>query len=231
MDKYVLVSTREEILKKLGNLFIDSAIEAHVFGSVARGDADFYSDIDIWFTFKDEEYEEVYKNRFENYRRLGTLIHSCEAPQNAPINGVHTAMLIKTVEVISVVDIYLCPLASAYKIKDGKKLFGIDLPVGETTFNSKKVAVDKNYRIDFFICFIFNTIKKLARNEKDPLEGVIREYENLYKNYNISISPLDNTEQNFNTLENIIENTKKIANEKQKEALFIIHNFAQKLLF
>lgn len=56
MDKYVLVSTREEILKKLGNLFIDSAIEAHVFGSVARGDADFYSDIDIWFTFKDEKY-------------------------------------------------------------------------------------------------------------------------------------------------------------------------------
>lgn len=60
---------------------------------------------------------------------------------------------------------------------------------------------------------------------------MIREYENLYKNYNISISPLDNTEQNFNTLENIIENTKKIANEKQKEALFKIHNFAQKLLF
>lgn len=69
--------------------------------------------------------EEVYKNRFENYRRLGTLIHSCEAPQNAPINGVHTAMLIKTGEVISVVDIYLCPLASAYKIKDGKNSFGV----------------------------------------------------------------------------------------------------------
>lgn len=230
MDKSVLVSVREEILEKLENLFIDSAIEAHLFGSVARGDADFYSDIDIWFTFKDEEYEEVYKNRFEYYARLGSIVHSCEAPQNAPINGVHTAMLIKTGEVISVVDIYLCPLESAYKIKEGNKLFGVDLPVGEITFNPKKVEVDKNYRIDFFICFIFNTIKKIARIEIDPLEGVIREYENLYKNYDISVDPLKNTEQNFNTLENIIENTKKIANEKQKEALFIIHDFAQKVL-
>ena len=226
-----LISTRENIFEKLKKLFENKAVEAHVFGSVARGDTDAYSDIDIWFTFIDDDFKEIHEKRFEYYQLIGDIVHICEAPQNAPIGGVHTAILVRTnTEGILAIDVSLCPLSSSYITEEGKTLLGIDLPKGTIGYNPKKVQVDKNYRLDFFICFIFNAIKKIARNEQFPLEGVLREYENLYKNYGIPVEPLERVEQDLRTLENIIENTKKVANEKQKETLIIIHNFAQRVL-
>ncbi len=227
-----LISTREDLLRKLETLFNGKAVEAHMLGSVARQQADAYSDIDIWFTFKDENFDETYKKRFEYYVNLGDIIHSCEAPQNAPINGVHTALLIRSQDgVILVVDIYLCPLSTSFITDEGRKLFGTKLPVRVMGFNQKKVTVDKNYRIDFFICFIFNTIKKLARHEQVPLEGLLREYEYLHKNYSISVGDLDNKEQDLNTLDRVIENIQKVANEKQKEALVVIRDFTRMVLY
>lgn len=225
-----LISAQEDIFEKLKKLFKDKAVEAHVFGSVARGDADAYSDIDIWFTFNDGDFKEIYEKRFEYYQLIGDIVHICEAPQNAPIGGVHTAILVRTNEGLLIIDVSLCPLSTSYITKEGKTLFGADLPKGAIGYNPKKVQVDKNYRLDFFICFIFNAIKKIARNEQFPLEGVLREYENLYKNYGISVESLERVEQNLSTLEKMIENTKKVANEKQKETLVEIHNFAQKVL-
>lgn len=226
-----LVFAREDLLKKLEILFNGKAVEAHMLGSVARQQADAYSDIDIWFTFRDDDFNEAYGKRFEYYASLGDIIHSCEAPQNAPINGVYTALLIRSQNgVILVVDIYLCPLSTSFITDEGKKLFGIDLPVGAIGFNQKKAVVDKNYRIDFFICFIFNTIKKLARHEQTPLEGLLREYEYLHNNYDILVGDLDNKEQNLNTLEKVMENIQKVANEKQKEALVVIRDFTRRVL-
>ncbi|MEI7810229.1 MAG: nucleotidyltransferase domain-containing protein [bacterium] len=226
-----LISERENILKKLETLFADKAVEAHIFGSIARQQADAYSDIDIWFTFKDEEYIEIFRKRFEYYGLLGNIIHSCEAPQNAPVNGVHTALLLQYREVITVVDIYLCPLLSSYITDENKKLFGIDLPkINNHGFNPQKAEVNNDYRIDFFIGFIFNTVKKIARHQPTPLEAVLREYENLNKNYNIGVEPLNTVEQDVTTLERIIENTKKVSNEKQKNTLDAILNFERIIL-
>src|SRR3989344_5291067 len=182
-----LTLAREAIFKRLETLFKNKAVEAHVFGSVARGDTDAYSDIDIWFTFNDVDYEEVYKNRFEYYAQIGNIVHSCEAPQNAPIDGIHTALLIEVNNNIVVVDIYLCPLSTAYITDDGKKLFGMDLPKGAIGYNPKKIKVDENYRIDFFIGFIFNSIKKLARKKENPLEVVLYEYQNKFIDSNVAI--------------------------------------------
>ena len=207
-----LAIAREGVLNNLKNLFKDSAIEAHVFGSTARGDADAYSDIDIWFTFNDSDYEAIFNNRFEYYSQVGNIIHSCEAPQNAPINGVHTALLVEMGDKnIVVADIYLCPLSNAYITEEGKKLFGINLPKGVISYNPKKIQVDENYRIDFFIGFIFNTIKKLARNKENPLEAVLYEYQNKFIDSNSTIPPIESIEQNLETLEQIIENVEKIA--------------------
>lgn len=228
--KVSLIKAREAILKHLKNLFKDKAIEAHFFGSTARGDADAYSDIDIWFTFDDIDYEDVYKNRFEYYNQIGNIIHYCEAPQNAPIDGVHTALLIEESDNIVVVDIYLCPLSTAYITDDGKKLFGMDLPKGAIDYNPKKIKVDENYRIDFFICFIFNSIKKLARNKENPLEAVLYEYQKKFIDSNISITSLNSRVQNLNTLEQVIKNVHSIANDKQKNILMVIRDFTRKVL-
>lgn len=226
-----LIAEREDLLNKLETLFKDTAIEAHLTGSVARQQADAYSDIDIWFTFRDEDFDEIYKKRFEYFKKLGDIIHFCEAPQNAPLNGVYSALLVRPQSgVILVVDICLCPLSTAYTVEEGKKLFGIELPFGVFGYNPKKVVVDKDYRIDFIICFIFNTIKKLARHEQNPLDGLLRQYEFLYKNYDIAVEELDNGEQSISTLEKVIENIQNVANEKQKETLVIICDFARGVL-
>lgn len=225
-----LVLTRQSLLEKLENLFKNKAVEAHVFGSVARGDADAYSDIDIWFTFSNSDYEDVYKNRFGYYSQIGNIIHYCEAPQNAPIDGVHTALLVEENGNIVVVDVYLCPLSTAYITDDGKKLFGLDLPKGTIGYNPNKIKVDENYRIDFFIGFIFNSIKKLTRKNDNPLEAVLYEYQNKFIDSNIAITPLVSKEQNLDTLELIIENVHEIANDKQKKILVIIRDFARRIL-
>lgn len=226
-----LISARENILVKLQNVFQNKAIECHVFGSIARGDTDAYSDIDIWFTFDDDKFEEIYNNRFKYYYLVGELLHSCEPPQNAPIGGVHSALLIKTnSNVISMVDVYLCPHSTSFVTAEAKKLFGIDLPLAEIGFNPQKITVDKNYRIDFFICFIFNTIKKLARTESSPLDAVFREYNNLHKNYGIDAESLFNEDQNFITLEKIIKNTQKVANQIQKKVVIEIRDFGRRAL-
>jgi predicted nucleotidyltransferase len=230
MNKYDLISARENILKNIETVFETIAVEAHLFGSLVRGNSDAYSDIDIWLVFKDEDYSDVFKKRFEYYSQLGEVINSNEPPQNAPEGGVHTALLIKTGEVLVVADIFLCPLSKAFITEQSKKLFGIDLPKGEAGFNSQKVQVDKDYHVNFFIGFIFNTIKKIVRREEYPLDAVFREHEYLYKKYNIAVTPLENHEHTFQNLEQIIRNTESVAIEKQKRALNIIHEFAKKIL-
>lgn len=225
-----LILSRNNLIEKLEGLLKNKSVEAHIFGSVARDDADAYSDIDIWFTFNDIDYADMYKNRFEYYNQIGNIIHYCEAPQNAPIDGVHTALLVEESDNIVVVDVYLCPFSTAYITDDGKKLFGEDLPSGSIGYNPNKIKVDENYRIDFFIGFIFNSIKKLARKKDNPLEAVLYEYQNKFVDSSVAITPLASDEQNLKTLELIIENVHKIANDKQKRTLITIRDFARKIL-
>lgn len=225
-----LISVREDLFKETQEVFKDVAIEGHVFGSIGRGDTDAYSDIDLWFTFKDEDFKTVYDNRFDYYARIGNVLNVCEAPQNAPVNGVFSSLLVQTGDCVTVIDIYLCPFSTSATIEEAKKLFGIDLPLGALKLNPQKVAVNENYRIDFFSRFIFGSIKNILRKEANPLEGLIREYNYLHKNYNIPVEPIENITPNLNGLEQVIKNTEKVANEKQKNVLIVIRDFARKVL-
>lgn len=225
-----LVISRNIILEKITNLFKGKAIEGHISGSLSRGDSDAYSDIDIWFTFNDNEFDKIKEERLKYYNSIGEIIHICEPPQNAPINGIHSALIIRNNESLIIVDMYLCPLTSSFITNESKKIFGLDLPLREMGLNPQKIKVNEDYRIDFLICFIFNTIKKIKRNTKSPLDGVIREYNNLGKNYNFQIELIKSNEQNLNTFKSIIVNVQKVSNERQKKTLALISDFAQKIL-
>jgi len=225
-----LILARNKVLDRLKDTFKKVAIEGHVFGSIARGDDDFYSDIDIWFTFNDEEFEKIKNKRFEYYSYLGQILHVCEPPQNAPINGIHSALIINDQESLIMVDIYLCPQSSSFMTKEAKKLFGENLTLGEIGLNPQKVKVDQDYRIDFFICFLFNAIKKIKRNQKLPLVFVFEQYDKLIENYNIQLKKLQKRKHDIETLEEIIEIIKNHSNDKQKKVLSHIHNFMRRVL-
>lgn len=220
-----LIGCRDLILNKLQNLFKDKAIEVHLFGSLARDTYDAYSDIDIWFIFKDVDFEEIRNNRFEYFNKLGEIININEPPQNAPIGGLHSALIIKSDESLIIADVYICPESTSFITTESKKIFGIDLPVGTAGLNPQKITVDENYRIDFFIGFIFNTIKKIKRGVDNPFEDVIREYNYLEERYGIKTEPILN-----NDLFEIIEKTKKVGNPKQCYALKQIENFAKNII-
>ena len=225
-----LIISRNVVLEKIIEIFKEKAVEGHISGSLARGDSDAYSDIDIWFTFEDNKFDKIKEDRLKYYESIGEIIHICEPPQNAPINGVHSALIIKDNESLIILDLYLCSLSNSFITSESKKLFGLDLPLGHMRLNPQKIKVSDDYRINFLICFIFNTIKKIKRDIKSPLDDVIREYNNLGKNYNFEIKQIDGSEQTHGTFKNIIDNIQKVANERQKKTLFLIHNFAQKIL-
>ena len=127
-----------------------------------------------------------------------------------------------------VVDFYLCPQQTSFTTTESKKLFGdIDLPIGETGLNPQKISVPETYRIDFLICFIFNSIKKIIRKNDNALGALFREYGYLKERYNIDVEPLSNTENTFMALESVIGNVNKVSNVRQKDALKEITEFIQ----
>ena len=224
-----LIQDREEILEKLKKLFKTEAIEAHVFGSLARGSQDAYSDIDIWFTFKDDDIKEILKNRLKYYNSVGEVLQICEPPQNAPIGGVHSSIIYKTEAGYVMVDCYLCPKSTSFITTEGKKIFGENLLLGALEYNPNKVQVSESYRIDFFTIFIIVALKKLLRHEDTPFKQLFEEYGYLGERYGLSVETIEDRDHDFNSLKGLIEKVMKVVNEKQRNMLGEILNFIKKI--
>lgn len=225
-----LTAERNELLDKLVSVFRDLVLEGHLVGSMARGDSDPHSDIDIWFTLSDTEAESIISTRFDVYSKVGEIVHICEAPQNSPINGKFSGILFRTENGIIHADISLCPQSTSFITKESRTIFGgIDLPDGVLGLNPHKVSVDGDYRIDFMVCMIFGGIKKIVRKEESALKDVLLEYNYLEDRYNIKTGELSDLGHSFNTLREVISNIVKISNERQATALIEILNFLEKV--
>ncbi len=224
-----LIKDRDIIFENVKNLFKESCIESHLIGSFSSGSTDAFSDIDIWFTFKDEDIYKIINDRHAIYSSVGEIISICEPPQNAPLGGVHSSVIYKTSSGYTVVDFYLCPLSTSHITKVSKKLHGVDLPKREMEFNQTKVPLPESYRLDFLIIFITVAIKSIIRNKKLPLSSLYKEYDNLSEKYEIKTLPLNNRDHNFESLKMLINKTSLISNEKQKLALSVISDFINKI--
>lgn len=211
---------RKKLLEKIIEIFKPIAVESHIFGSMARGDADIFSDIDFWLVFNDENIKDVIEKRLEYYAQVGDVVHVVEPPQNSPLNGIQSSVLYKTKVGLIIVDYSLCPISNAFITKESKKLFGeIDLPVADTGFNPQKVTVPETYRIDFFIGFIFNGIKKIVRKDDEGFDNILKEYDYLSNRYGLVVNELKNKTRTFETLKEIIKNINAISTERQKNTL------------
>ena len=225
-----LPKIRAKRLDDIQKVFEPIAVEGHLFGSLARGDADMFSDIDIWLIFKDEDMYEVLEKRFAYYADIGSIVHIVEPPQNSPVNGVQSSVLYKTKVGLFMVDYSLCPLSTAFITTESKKLFGaIDLPLGEAGFNPQKVVVPESYRIDFFMSFIFNGIKKLVRHDTLGFNALLKEYGYLSERYGVAVPELIDPSHTFDTLQQIIEHIRPHATQKQLDALQEISAFAKEV--
>lgn len=215
----------EQIIK----VFQDIAIESHLLGSFARGEANHFSDLDIWLTFKDEDFETFKSKRMEYFAKVGDIVRVIEPHQNAPIGGLFSSVLYKTKVGLFIIDYYLCPQSTAFVTDESKNLFGNDiaLPTGQLGLNPKKVEVTKEYRIDFAIGFLFGAIKKLARKNENPLGQLLQEYNYLRDKYDIPVKEVGVSEHDFIQLLELCENMKEVANNEQKKVIIEIENFAK----
>lgn len=155
---------RENKLNNIKDIFKNIALEGHVLGSVARGDSDPYSDLDVWLTFKDEDFSSVMENRIDLFNKIGQVISVIEPHQNAPINGIFSAVLFRTSNQLLNVDFYFCPQSTAFTTDESKQIFGDEslLPIGKLGLNPQSKTVTKEYRIDFCTSFLMTSIKKIS---------------------------------------------------------------------
>lgn len=224
-----LISDRENKLDKIKEVFENIALECHVLGSVARRDSDPYSDLDVWITFKDEDFASAMESRMDLFNKIGQVIRVVEPHQNAPLDGIFSAVLFKTSKRLLTVDFYLCPQSTAFTTDESKKIFGDDssLPIGKLGLNPQSKTVTEEYRIDFCTGFLMTSIKRLVRKNDQSLDALLKEYGYLRDRYGIPVKEILNPEHTFAQLLQVSENLKEVASDAQKKVITEIENFAK----
>ena len=215
-------------IDEIVSYYKEEAIEAHVFGSVAKGINDALSDIDIWITFEDNRIAEVLKDRMSTYEKFGQIILLHEMQNNFPLGGVQTAIIYKIDDELIRVDFYLCPFSSSRLIPDSKILFEKrKIEYGNIIPETKRTSRDISDRITFFICMCFNGIKKVVRKDKTFPEFLISEFQKYEKEIpELSVIP---NELSFDMINTSLSILNKVSNTQQKTAINEIKNFLIKV--
>ncbi len=215
------------LVEDISRSFSAKAVEAHVFGSIAKGTNDSLSDVDIWITFKDEEIEDVLKNRFSTYSLVGEVVLSHELQNNFPLGGIQTAIIYKVEGDLVRVDYYLCPLSTSRIFPDSMILFKkADVPIGNIIPETKRTARGKEDRITFFISMCFVAIKKIARGEQAFIDFLLEEFKKYQTDFPKLVMPRD---LNFVIIKKTLKILEEYSDETQKKAIYEINRFMTKV--
>ncbi len=93
--RQLLRAEREALLQKAAALLEgdERIAAAWLYGSLGRGIADEWSDIDLWVVVADTHIEEICAGRHEYVAALGEPLLVVDAPQNAPAGGAFLTVL------------------------------------------------------------------------------------------------------------------------------------------
>ncbi len=231
LDKEFVEKMKSICKKTVTNIaeyFKPVAVETHIFGSMARGDNDALSDIDIWITFDNDKIKEAIENRMASYEQFGEIVLLHEMQHNFPLDGIQTAILYKIDDELVRVDFYLCPLSSSRVVPDSKILFQEKVVEhGAIIPETKRTPRDMSDRITFFISMAFNSIKKVVRKDQKFIDFVISEIEKYEKDIpELSHVP---KEASFEMVEKLLSALESVSNDEQKNAIKEINVFLAKV--
>lgn len=219
----------EKTITEIVSFFKDEeAVEAHVFGSMAKGTNDALSDIDIWITFEDEKMAKVLESRMTSYAKFGEIVLLHEMQNNFPLNGIQTAIIYKIDGELVRVDFYLCPFLSSSVLPDSKILFEKKkVEICNIIPETKRTPRDLSDRITFFICMCFNGIKKVVRGDETFAEFLTSEF----KKYEKEIPELAAIpkELSFDMIRKSLSILNTVSDPQQKVAIIEINNFLTKV--
>lgn len=231
--------TNKEFMQKMQNLCKqtiasiiifskDQAIEAHVFGSIARGTNDAFSDIDIWITYEDSKIKKIIEERLRFYEKFGQIILLHEMQNNFPLNGIQTAIIYKIEGELIRVDFYLCPLSSSRIMPNSKILFEYQkVERGAIIYEIKRTPRDLSDRITFLISMCFNSIKKVVRGDSLFVDFLTSEFQKCEKEIpELATVPRKPT---FNMIRKALAVLNIVSNSEQKIAIIEINSFLSKI--
>ncbi len=218
----------EKTVYYIAEFFKEDAVGAYVFGSIARGENDALSDIDIWITFEDSKIQEAIAHRMTYYSQFGEIVLLHEMQNNFPLDGIQTAIIYKIDEELMRVDFYLCPFSSSRTLPNSKILFEKKvIDHGQIIPETKRTPRDISDRITFFISMAFNCIKKVVRKDQkfvDFIFGEIAKYEKEIPE--LSKVP---KEASFEMIRELLVALGTVSNQDQKKAIEEISRFLAKV--
>ncbi len=179
-------SSRDDLLDRAVALFLqEGATALHLFGSLARGDGDALSDIDLWITVPDELIDDLVARRSVVYAAVGEVFIEHEAPRNRPVGGAYTLVLHRASGSVIQVDYYLAPESTSVVLPEARWLAGSDrLPRGAWVLDSTAAVVeDRDERVDFLICMSFIGVKKALRGDRPFLAFLDEQFERFSDDY------------------------------------------------
>lgn len=212
---------RAELLDTITKSFSElQPLAIHQLGSLAKGNADEFSDLDIWITFPDEDLKTIIKNRHETYEKVSPVLMKYEAPENNPVGGKYTLVIYDTPQGLYQVDYYLAPQSKTHILPEAILLWGDDgIERGEWIMDiSAKPKQSPAEKIDFLICLSFIGIKKVMRKDKRFLDSLFSNYQQLKNHYSDQLEDIQSpyTLESINTL---LDQLLKYSNNHQTSAI------------
>lgn len=223
-----MISISEKSIDQIVSFFGNDAVEAHIFGSIAKGTNDALSDIDIWMTFEDEKMPEILENRMISYSQFGKIVLLHEMQNNFPLNGIQTAIIYKIDDELIRVDFYLCPFSSSRILPESKILLEKKkIESGNIIPETKRTPRDISDRVTFFICMCFNAIKKVVRQDTSFTDFLVTEFQKYEKEIpELATVPKEPT---FTMIRKSLAILDGVSNVKQKSAIEEINKFLSKV--
>jgi predicted nucleotidyltransferase len=197
-----------------------NVVATHLFGSLARGEGDPLSDIDLWVTVPDGEIARVVEKRHQIFADIAEIVIFHEAPRNRPLGGSYTLVIHRVGNALIQADYYLAPESTSVILPEARWLSGNrSLPRGQWNLDlSAPVVEDTRERVDFLICMSFIGVKKVLRGDGDFLSFLSRECERFRTTYDVDADPIDSTDDP-EFLTRTLQSLHRRADERQVAAI------------
>ena len=125
MESTIVIAERDELLNRAVRQFeAEGATAIYLFGSLARGDGDAFSDIDLWITVPDNTIEQLIDRRFEIFNAISDVLIHHEAPRNRPLGGSYTLVIHRIGDSLMQCDYYLAPESTTVILPEARCVSG-----------------------------------------------------------------------------------------------------------
>jgi hypothetical protein len=207
----------------------------HQFGSGTKGYKDEYSDIDIWVTFKDEDFVKIVNRLTSVFKEIAPVIIKHYSKAWSPVGGKSYSIVHEVDKELLVVDYYISKESETTLKDDSKLLYGEErFQRGEWRLNHH---INENLKdphtvrkdIELLLDLIFISYKGIVRKWDDDsfintLKAVHKAFNERYKN--VARRRLTLT---FQSNYRLLNDLYKISNNRQKKAIRKIKYYANNL--